>query len=134
MMREGCLLLCGINWLRIEILFIVATLLGWSHPLSAQDAPGVSIREVRQAAKKGHPDAQYMLGVAYAEGEGVKQNIAKAVKWWTKAAEQGEDRAQYILSFCYSDGEGVPQDNEEAIRWLKESAINGNPIAQTEVL
>ena len=43
----------------------------------------------RKAAKQGDADAQYNLGVLYADGRGVRQDHAEAVRWYRKAAEQG---------------------------------------------
>ena len=53
----------------------------------------------------------------YAEGKGVPQNHAEAVKWYRKAAEQDDARAQYSLGFMYDLGRGVPQDDTEALKW-----------------
>ena len=41
------------------------------------------------AAKQGHTQAQYNLGVCYANSQGVEQDYEEAAKWWTKSAEQG---------------------------------------------
>ena len=36
----------------------------------------------------------------YDNGEGVPEDDATAVKWFTKAAEQGHAKAQYNLALC----------------------------------
>jgi len=41
------------------------------------------------AAEQGDAEAQYNLGVRYANGEGVPEDYKEAVKWFRKAAEQG---------------------------------------------
>jgi hypothetical protein len=89
-----------------------------------------TIRRWRKLAKQGNADAQYSLGVAYHEGEGVKQDDKKAVYWWQKAAEQGIAKAQYHLGFAYHDGEGVKQDDEKAVYWLQKAAEQGDAEAQ----
>ena len=38
------------------------------------------------------------MGVCYAKGEGVSQNVEQALYWFQKAAEQGDVDAQNILS------------------------------------
>ena len=43
----------------------------------------------------------YSLGCMYTDGEGVKQDIKEAVKWFRKAAEQGYASAQYSLGSMY---------------------------------
>ena len=61
----------------------------------------------RKAADQGDSDAQYNLGVAYDEGEGVPQDHQQAVAWYRKAAAQNHVRAQFNLAVSYDDGEGV---------------------------
>ena len=41
------------------------------------------------AARQGHADAQFNLGLLQARGQGVKQSYETAREWWMKAAEQG---------------------------------------------
>ena len=47
------------------------------------------------AAEQGFATAQYNLGIMYANGEGVPQDDAEAVKWSRLAAEQGYASAQF---------------------------------------
>ena len=42
-------------------------------------------------------DAQLSLGVAYATGSGVAQDISLAAAWWRKAAAQGSEDARKNL-------------------------------------
>lgn len=46
---------------------------------------------LKDAAKYGHPKAQYYLGQSYRFGKGVKQDINEAAKWERAAKEQGID-------------------------------------------
>jgi len=48
-----------------------------------------ALQEWRPLAERGHAEAQFLIGDMYANGEGVPENDALAVKWWRKAAEQG---------------------------------------------
>jgi len=52
---------------------------------------------VRQAAKQGDREAQNTLGLMYSKGEGVKQNLRLAKKWFKKAATLGHVQAQSNL-------------------------------------
>jgi hypothetical protein len=65
-----------------------------------------AIMQFALAANKGHVEAQYQIGVCYAEGKGVEWDLAEAVKWYRKAAEQGHAPAQLNLGLCYYDGNG----------------------------
>lgn len=62
---------------------------------------------VMQLAVDGHAWAQFELGVRYADGRGVEQSDAEAVKWFCRAAEQGNAGAQNALGFMYYRGRGT---------------------------
>ena len=71
----------------------------------------------------------------YANGQGVPQDHAEAVKWFREAADQGVAPAQHNLGVMYDNGEGVPQDHAEAVKWLPSRAMpprnstSGTPTA-----
>ena len=69
-----------------------------------------ALKEWTPFADQGHAKAQYNLGVAYANGEGVFQDYKTAVKWYILSAEQGNAKAQYNLGIMYDNGKGVLQD------------------------
>ena len=68
---------------------------------------------------KGLASAQSNLGVKYANGEGVPQDDAEAVRWYRVAAAQGHASAECNFGIRYANGEGVPQDHAEAVRWFR---------------
>jgi TPR repeat protein len=53
---------------------------------------------LREAGGSGHPEAQYRLGVLYANAEGVPLDYVAAATWLRRAADQGHGRAQSILA------------------------------------
>jgi len=53
---------------------------------------------MEDAATGGVPQAQYFMGNAYRNGQGVEKNLARAIHWWTKAVEFGQQRAAESLS------------------------------------
>ncbi len=53
---------------------------------------------MNEAAIGGVPQAQYFMGNAYRNGQGVEKNLALAIRWWTKAVEFGQKRAAESLS------------------------------------
>ena len=77
---------------------------------------------LKSAAEQGDVEAQFLLGYAYALGNGVPQNAREAVRWWRKAAENGHGGAQYNIGIAYFRGMNVPQDYAEAYFWLNLSA------------
>ena len=78
-----------------------------------------------QAANHGDADAQYYLGVSYANGEGVVKNYKLAVYWYEKAANQGHADAQNNLGVCYEFGKGVVQNYQTAYFWYLLASANG---------
>lgn len=55
----------------------------------------------KAAAKKGHVDAQYRLGLHYYE-----TNLAKALKWFEKAAKQNHSEAMYMCGKVHFEAGG----------------------------
>ena len=53
---------------------------------------------MEEAAIGGVPQAQYFMGNAYRNGQGVEKNLALAIRWWTNAIEFGQQRAAESLS------------------------------------
>ena len=81
-----------------------------------------AFEQYRLAAEQGHAEAQYRLGVCYANGKGVRKDTAEAAAWYRKAAEQGHAEAQYRLGVCYANGYGVKKDLAQAIEWYRKAA------------
>jgi len=49
------------------------------------------------AAEQGDVDAQYRVGLIYAEGRGVEQDEVKSFYWLSRAVRQGDADAQTLL-------------------------------------
>ena len=58
----------------------------------------------------------------YANGQGVPQDDAEAVRWLRLAAGQGNANAQDNLGNMYDYGRGVPQDYVQAHMWFNLAA------------
>ena len=90
-----------------------------------------ALKELRPLAQKGDAKAQSDLGLMYAMGRGVPQNLVEAEKWFRKAAEQGFAEAQYNLGLIYFKGQGgVPRNYTEAMKWFRKSSDQGYAKAQ----
>ena len=85
--------------------------------------------EVKRKAEKGDVEAQYDLGVMYAEGQGVAQNYAEAMKWVKKAAKKGNAEAQYKLGWMYAAGKGTSRNAKKAVKWYRMAADQGHAAA-----
>ncbi len=91
------------------------------------------LQERRSLAEQGLADAQFTLGMMYAQGQGVAQDYPEAARWYRRAAEQGDPRAQFSLGAFYDNGQGVTRDYAEAARWYRRAAEQGNPRAQNNL-
>jgi len=89
-----------------------------------------ALREWTPLAEQGEAYAQALLGVMYANGQGVPQDDAKAAKWFRLAAAQGYADALFYLGVMYDNGQGVPQDDAEAVKWYRLAAAQGDADAQ----
>ena len=82
----------------------------------------ISLEELTDRAKIGDPVAQYDLGVRYQRGDGVKQDIKRAVKWWEKSAERDYAPALYNLGVAYAQGIGARKNASKAIAYYEKAA------------
>lgn len=85
---------------------------------------------IRLAADQGDAGAQATLGFMYADGRGVPQDYAEAVRWYRRAADQDHAVAQSNLGVMYFNGRGVAQDYVTAHMWANLGAAQGNERAR----
>ena len=84
----------------------------------------------RPLAMRGHVEAAFHLGWLYANGNGLRVDIPKAVYWWGQAAKHGHKDAMFALALAYTNGEGIKKDDQEATRWYVKAAQNGHDDAR----
>ena len=89
-----------------------------------------AIELYEMAAKRGHANAQGMLGDFYRQGKhGLTQSDKRASEYYTLAAEQGDAGAQINLGTMYVNGKGVTKSYLEARKWFSKAAAQGNEVA-----
>ena len=91
---------------------------------------GSPVLDCRTAAEQGYSYHQWRLGDVYANGEGVPENDAEAIRWYRAAAEQGYATAQFALGEMYANGEGVPENHVVAYAWFNLAGAQGVEEAQ----
>ena len=74
--------------------------------------------------------SNYELGMAYALGNTLEQDYAKAFEHFTRSAREGYAPAQYRLAAAYANGDGTEKDPARAIEWYEKSAGQGHTAAQ----
>jgi len=72
---------------------------------------------------------QFELGLCYLNGDGVPQDMKKAVYWITKAAEQGHEEAQSFLGDNYRE----MGDIKRAAYWWAKAAEQGHASSQNNI-
>ena len=97
---------------------------------SVPENDAAAVSRYHKAAAQGSAEAQFSLGVVYAEGRDVPQDYQEAVKWFREAAKQGNAEAQFSLGQMCFYGDGVAQDYQEVEGWLRRAADQGFVPAQ----
>ena len=86
----------------------------------------VALGELKTKASGGDTKAAMILGLKYANGDGVAVDDVEAAHWLQQAAFGGEAVAQYRLGTFYERGRGFAADPRQALRWYGEAANRGN--------
>jgi TPR repeat protein len=71
---------------------------------------------VRDAAERGDMDAQYTLGLIYAEGRGVEIDLAMAHYWLSLAVDQGDRDAEQLRNVVGSQMTDVEYNISKRLR------------------
>jgi uncharacterized protein len=85
-----------------------------------------AVKEWRDPALKGDPDAQFNMGQAYKLGRGVKQDLEVAADWYLRASRSGHMQA----SDSYGQLMHYRGKVAEALPYLQASADRGEPRSQ----
>jgi hypothetical protein len=89
---------------------------------------------LRRRALYGDDFAEFLIGMAYETGHGLRQNCEIAAEWVAKAAAQGNAPAEYNLGLRYRDGDGVPVNQDAALKWLQKAAARHIPGSQVALM
>lgn len=91
-------------------------------PVTSISAQTPNIASLVRSADAGDAKAQFELARAYSQGDGVPQDLAKAVEWLNKSASQGYAGAEVTLGVFYQNGVHVPKDPHQAAKWFRKAA------------
>ncbi len=84
-------------------------------------------------AYEGDRDAQFKVGVLFANDQFGPPENEQAVYWYRKAARQNHVLAQYNLGHHYLTGAGVKRDETAAMQWWLKAAQQQHALAQFNV-
>ena len=92
-----------------------------------------TLEDLRKLAEQGDAEAQWEMGYHYRTGEGVLQDDAEAVRWFSLAADQGHLNAQNAVGAAYWAGRGVPKDLTKAYFWSVLAARQGDDTSEARL-
>jgi hypothetical protein len=95
-----------------------------------QGRKGDALSYLLKSAEKGYARAQSAVGIDYADGKGMQQDLSKAVYYLGLAAAQGNRGAEAKLGEILEDGQGVPRDEGRAIALFRASAAQHDTNAE----
>lgn len=85
-----------------------------------------AVKQWRDPALKGDPDAQFNMGQAYKMGRGIKTDLNAALEWYRKASAQGHLQAADSYGHLLHYQNKIPA----SLPYLQASAERGDPRAQ----
>ncbi len=100
-----------------------------------------ALRLARDLAARGHSGVHYLIGIAYAKGEGVAQDFDEADRWFARFVEMrkgkryltfSENSEEAVASFydiAYTRPMGQALNSERAVIWYERSAAAGSARA-----
>jgi TPR repeat protein len=89
-----------------------------------------ALAQWHSAAAAGDLKAQVAIAGLYHFGEGVRQNLTEAARWYDRAARGGNADAQQTYGDLLAKGQGVPRDLLKAHMWLSLAACQGRVWAE----
>ena len=81
------------------------------------------------AARTLKTSRSHNIGILYADGKLVGQDISAATEWLRKAADNGSAAGARNLGLIYYLGYGVEQDYAQALTWFRKAADAGDAAA-----
>jgi len=86
-----------------------------------------TVRAMREAARRNHPDAQYRMALAYQQGIGVARDLTSYLYWVEKAAKNNHRKAQADLAdHLFDENSTIASEHTDAIYWYNRAADNGD--------
>lgn len=100
---------------------------------AARNGDAAALKQLRQMAGNGDPDAQRLLGYIYERGYGVTADPALAVAWFRRSAEQGFPPGLHAHAWSLNHGIGVERNDVEAVRLYRQAAEQGYIYSQNNL-
>ncbi len=69
-------------------------------------------------ARAGSPEAQEMVGMMFAQGLGIEEDQAQALRWLERAAQNFQPLSMHHVGIRYFSGQGVRRDLQRGVMWV----------------
>ena len=118
------------SWFFTVLFTFLATVPALSGESTALSPSAREWSKLLHQAQRGNPRAQTLVGIAFATGNGVKQDYSQAREWFLTAAKQADPIAEHNLAVMYLTGAGVERNPVEAAKWFEKAGATGFAQAQ----
>ena len=88
-----------------------------------------ALKLAEEAAKRGEPQANTLIGRLYAEGLGVQKDNKLAYDYYMKASQLGDVQGTLSAAVALAEGRGVKKDRKVAAELFEKAALTGNAEA-----
>ncbi len=88
-----------------------------------------ALKLANDAAARGEPQANTLIGRIYGEGLGVPKDEKAAVEWYTRAADLGDTGGTFALALMLAEGRGTAKNREGAAQLFEKAARTGHAEA-----
>ena len=103
-------------------------------PKEPQEIFQEAVNHINQLANvQADHHAQFVLGLMFRQGHGMKKDLHKAVEWFQRAAQQGHIAALFEMGMLYYNNQMRSPDYKQSRRWLQLAAEQNFPAAQTNL-
>ena len=89
-----------------------------------------AFKQVYASASSGDAAGKHFLASLYYQGQGVAQNLSKAVALFTEAGEAGYPPSLANLALMYASGDGVEPDMQRSLAYGRQAAEAGDGQSQ----
>lgn len=89
-----------------------------------------TLHESYGLAHADNAEAQHLLGMMFARGEGIPRDAQQARYWFERSARHGNAESQYALGMMLWQGDYLKKDCRAALPWIEKSAQQQHAQAQ----
>lgn len=93
-----------------------------AYDLPPEEHTRLFFQMLRRTGELGDTHSVLNLGICFQNGDGVRQDKAKAIRFYKLASNMGNSDAMNNLGICYKRGDGVAQNKRKALQWYQKAA------------